>query len=56
MSKFDQVKTEVEAILANSPLDFEVVHSQLTLKRLLELKPDADEALQLAAIAHDIER
>jgi len=56
MPNFDQLKSEIEKILSNSPLDFEIRHSQLTLERLLKLDPNADEALQIAAIAHDIER
>lgn len=31
-------------------------HAQNTLEWLLKLKPDADEALQIAALGHDIER
>lgn len=56
MSKFELIKKEIEGILPNSPLGFEPMHSKLTLKWLLKLKPDADEALQIAALAHDIDR
>ncbi len=42
--------------MPNSPLDFELKHSKLTLKWCLYLKPDADNALQIAALAHDIDR
>ncbi len=31
-------------------------HAENTLDWLLKLKPDADEALQIAALGHDIER
>ena len=55
-SKFTQIKKEIEKILPNSPIDFEPVHSKLVLKYVLKLKPNADEALQIAALAHDIDR
>ena len=56
MHMFHLVQKEVEGILLQSPLDFELQHSQLTLKWVIELKSDADEALQIAAISHDMER
>lgn len=56
MMKFDLIKKEVERILPDSPLDFELKHSELVLKWVLNLKPDADEALKIAALSHDIDR
>jgi hypothetical protein len=56
MTKFDMIKREIERILPNSPLDFELKHSELVLKWVLNLKPDADEALKIAALSHDIDR
>ncbi len=56
MSKLDLVKKEIKGILVKSPLVFDPIHSELTLKWVLKLKPDADEALKIAALAHDIER
>ncbi|MFA5754306.1 MAG: DUF4202 family protein [Patescibacteria group bacterium] len=56
MRSFDVVKEELELILPKSPLDFELVHAQLVLKWVLELKPDADESLKIAALAHDMDR
>lgn len=56
MSKFDLIKKEILEILPNSPLDFEPTHAELVLKWVLKLKPDADEALQIAALSHDIDR
>ena len=56
MNKFNSLKEELKKILLKSPLKFDSVHSKLTLKWLLKLKPNADEYLQIAAIAHDIER
>lgn len=56
MSKFDLIKKEILSILPKSPLDFELMHAELVLKWTLKLKPDADEALQIAALSHDIDR
>lgn len=56
MNKFNSLKEELKKILLKSPLKFDSVHSKLTLKWLLKLKPNADEYLQIAALAHDIER
>jgi hypothetical protein len=56
MEKFGLVKKEIEKILPNSPIDEELVHAQLVLKWLLKLKPNADKLLQIAALAHDIDR
>ena len=44
MKKIVCLKKKIEKIIKN------------TLEWLLKLKPDADEALQIAALAHDIER
>ncbi len=55
-NKFTQIKKEIEKILPNSPLVFEQKHSKLALKYVLKLKPNADEALKIAALAHDMER
>ena len=55
-NKFDLVKKEIEEIMPNSPLKFDPIHSELTLKWVLKLRPHADEALKIAALAHDIDR
>jgi len=56
----NDIKTEllnrIKEILKKSPLEEDVIHAELVLKWVLELKNDADEALQIAAIAHDIDR
>jgi len=54
--KFNIIKNEIESILPKSPIDSDPMHSKLVLKYVLELKPDADEALKIAALAHDIDR
>ncbi len=56
MDKFAAAKKEINKILPNSPLEEEPIHSKLTLKWVLKLKPNADKALQIAALAHDIDR
>ncbi len=56
MAKFDLVKKEVQQLLPKSPIVFELIHSKLVFKWVLKLKPDADEALKIAAVAHDIDR
>jgi len=53
---FNLVKKEIEEILPKSLLKFEPTHSKLTLEWLLKLKPNADEAMQVSALAHDIDR
>ncbi|MBE9545891.1 MAG: DUF4202 family protein [Proteobacteria bacterium] len=40
----------------SSAVSEDPVHSKNTLKWLLKFDPDADEALQIAALGHDIER
>ena len=56
MKKNECVKKKIEKIIKNSPVTEDPIHSKNTLEWLLKLKPNADEALQIAALAHDIER
>ena len=62
MTMFEQIKQEIENIYKNSdcsnPSDRkkDPIHSKLTLKWVLKLKPDADDALKIAALGHDIDR
>ena len=56
MNSIDRVKSSIEAIILGSSVPEDAVHSKNTLQWLLKLKPDADEALQIAALGHDIER
>ncbi len=56
MRSIDCVKKEIEAVIAASPVPEDPIHSKNTLEWLLRLKPDADEALKLAALGHDIGR
>ena len=56
MNSIDRVKKSIEAIISGSSVPEDPVHSKNTLNWLLKLKHDADEALQIAALGHDIER
>jgi len=56
MDNIDCVKKKIEGIIKKSPVPEDPIHSKNTLEWLLRLKPDADEALQIAALGHDIER
>jgi len=56
MDSIDCAKKRIEEIIKKSPVPEDPIHSKNTLERLLWLKPDADEALQIAALGHDIER
>lgn len=56
MPNFEQIKSEVEKIIINSRCKTDWQHANLTLEWVLKIKPDVDEALKIAAYAHDIER
>ena len=53
---FECIAKRIEEIISGSIFPEDPVHSKDTLKWLLVMKPDADEALQIAALGHDIER
>ena len=52
----EQVKNKIEEIILLSPYSEDVFHSINTLEWVMKLNPDADIALQIAALGHDIER
>lgn len=56
MDSIDWVKRRIEKVIRKSPVPEDPIHSKNTLEWLLKLKPDADEALRIAALGHDIER
>ena len=56
MDSIDCIKKRIEEIIRKSPVPEDPIHSKNTLEWVLRLKPDADEALQIAALGHDIER
>jgi len=43
-------------IISETSVPEDPIHAENVLEWLLKLKPDADEALQIAALAHDIDR
>ena len=53
---FEKVKKKIGEIVVRSPYPEEPFHSINTLEWLLKLYPEADRALQIAALGHDIER
>ncbi len=56
MTKFEKAKKRIAEIISHSEEKTDSRHSLNTLEWLLKLQPNADEILQLAALAHDIER
>ncbi len=56
MDNIDCAKKKIRAVIAGSQVPEDPRHGDNTLAWLLHLKPDAGEALQLAALAHDIDR
>jgi len=56
MSNMERMKRRIEKIISGSPVPEDPVHSKNTLEWLLKLEPEADIALQTAALGHDIER
>lgn len=56
MNKFDFVLEEIATITKNATDKTEYDHSQSVWQWVLKLKPEADIALQIAALGHDIDR
>lgn len=56
MDSIECVKQKIRAIIANSRVPEDYKHAENTLQWLLKLEPEADQALQIAALAHDIDR
>jgi hypothetical protein len=50
------VRSRIRALIENSEVSEDPHHADNTLAWLLRLEPAADEALQIAALAHDIDR
>ncbi len=49
-------KRKIRVIISKSGVPEDPIHAENVLEWILKLKPDADEALQIAALAHDIDR
>ena len=56
MKSIEKAKQKIRAVIAKSKVPEDPHHAENTLDWLLRLAPDADDALQIAALAHDIER
>ncbi|MEH6823232.1 MAG: DUF4202 family protein [Motiliproteus sp.] len=56
MDSLECAKQEIRRAIAGSQVPEDPRHADNTLDWLLRLAPDADETLQLAALAHDIDR
>ncbi len=56
MDNVDCAKQKIRAVIAGSRVPEDPRHADNTLEWLLRLEPDADQALRLAALAHDIDR
>jgi hypothetical protein len=56
INKFNLVFEEIKTITKNARDKTEYDHSQSVWQWVLKLKPDADTALQIAALGHDIDR
>ena len=51
-----RAKQKIRAIISKSSVTEDPVHAENVLEWVLKLKPDANEAMQIAALAHDIDR
>lgn len=56
MNSIECAKQRIRAIVAESKVPEDFRHAENTLEWLLRLDPQADQALQIAALAHDIDR
>jgi hypothetical protein len=56
MDDIENAKQKIRAIIAGSKLPEDPRHAENTLEWLLKLDPKADQALQIAALGHDIDR
>lgn len=56
MDKIDRARQKIRMIIADSRVPEDPRHAENTLEWLLKLDPEAGQALQIAALAHDIDR
>jgi len=56
IDSIDCAKQKIRAIILKSGVPEDPIHAENVLEWILKLKPDADEALQIAALAHDLDR
>ncbi len=56
MDSIESAKQQIRTIISKSSVPEDPRHADNVLEWLLKLKPNADQALQIAALAHDIDR
>jgi uncharacterized protein DUF4202 len=56
MNSIEKAKKKIREIISGSSIPEDPTHAENTLNWLLKFEPKADQALQIAALAHDIER
>jgi hypothetical protein len=56
MSHVECTKQKIRTILSHSAVPEDPIHAENTFNWLLRLEPEADIALQIAALGHDVER
>ncbi|MFC1535323.1 DUF4202 family protein [Thermodesulfobacteriota bacterium] len=56
MDSIENAKQKIRDIIAGSKVPEDRIHAENTLEWLLKLNPKADQALQIAAFGHDIDR
>ena len=56
LANIECAKQKIRLIIAGSQVPEDSCHAENTLEWLLQLEPNANEALQLAALSHDIDR
>lgn len=56
LEPLERVRARITEVIAGSSVPEDARHSSNTLEWLLRFEPGADEALQLAALGHDIDR
>lgn len=56
MNSLSRLKQEIREIIAGSSVPEDPLHAENTVQWVKKLKPNADEALIIAALGHDIER
>ncbi len=56
MDSVECAKRRIRALIADSEVPEDPRHAENTLERLLGLDPETDQAMQIAALAHDIDR
>lgn len=56
INSIECAKRKIRAVISKSGVPEDPVHAENVLDWVLKLRPDADEALQIAALSHDIDR